>query len=338
VVAVRTSDTGPHGRSLADGGVGVEVDTVRRFNRAYTQRIGVLEESYLGGGRPLGPARLLFELGDGPVGVAPLRRRLGLDSGYVSRLLRELERDRLVSLHPDPHDGRRRVARLTRRGRAMWRRLDERSADVAAALLEPLDAPQRAELVASLRTADRLIRASTVRFEPLDAGSEEARHAMATYFAELAERFRGGFDPVAGGAEHDVAAMRPPNGAFVVARSDDVVVGCGGLQRQATDTAEIKRMWILEDWRGLGLGRRLLADLEQRAAGAGYARVVLDTNETLAEAVAMYRRNGYRAIDRYNDNPYAHHWFEKRLTGDASEPAGSPGRRSRTRRAPAATG
>ncbi len=139
---------------------------------------------------------------------------------------------------------------------------------------------------------------------------------MRSYFAELDIRFRDGFDPGAGGAARDAAAMRPPGGAFVVIMAGDRTVGCGGLQRIDDDTVEIKRMWIHPDWRGAGLGRRLLAELERIAADRGSGRVVLDTNEVLTEAVTMYERNGYVAIERYNDNPYAHHWFAKRLSVD----------------------
>lgn len=156
-------------------------------------------------------------------------------------------------------------------------------------------------------------RSVPVELVEVDAGGPEAQRAMRAYFAELDTRFRDGFDPGAGGADSDVAAMRPPAGSFVVITAGDETVGCGGLQRIDDDTAEIKRMWIHPDWRGAGLGRRLLSELERIAADLGRVRVVLDTNEVLTEAVAMYERNGYVAIERYNDNPYAHHWFAKRL-------------------------
>lgn len=291
-----------------------EVAVLRRFNRAYTQRIGVLAESYLGVGRPLGPSRVLFELGRGPVAVLDLRRRLGLDSGYLSRLLRDLEHDRLVTVERDPADGRRRLARLTARGVREWQRLDRRSDDVATSLLAALDARQRADLARALATADLLLRAATVAFEVVDPRTHDAQAAMASYFAELDVRFRGGFDPGAGGAGKDAESMRAPDGAFVVARSDGEVVGCGGVQRVDARTGEIKRMWIHPGLRGAGIGRRMLAELEATARRLGRTRVLLDTNEVLTEAVAMYERSGYRAIERYNDNPYAHHWFEKRLT------------------------
>src|SRR6478609_6077474 len=140
----------------------VDVTVVRRFNRAWTQRVGVLEESYLGTGLPLGASRLLYEIGREPVTVLALRRRLGLDSGYLSRLLRRLEDDGLVRLRPDPGDARRRLVEATARGRRRWLQLEERSERVAQRLVEPLGPGQRARLDEALATAERLVRAATV--------------------------------------------------------------------------------------------------------------------------------------------------------------------------------
>ncbi len=285
---------------------------LRRFNRSFTQRIGVLAESYLDSGRPLGPSRLLFEVGAQGARVSDLRRRLGLDSGYVSRLLRQLEQEDLVSVDTDPEDRRQRIVVLTAAGRREWQRLDRRSDDVARQLVDPLSQRQRAELAAALATADRLLRAATVEIERVDPGSPGARHALQRYFAELDTRFRTGFDPHAGGAD-DVAPMRPPHGAFLVVRSEQATVGCGAVQRVDDDTDEIKRMWIDPEWRGLGLGARLLSTLEATARAHGRRRVVLDTNESLSEAIAMYGRAGYHTTERYNANPYAQRWFAKDL-------------------------
>jgi DNA-binding MarR family transcriptional regulator/predicted GNAT family N-acyltransferase len=292
-----------------------EVTTLRRFNRVYTQRIGVLADSYLDTGRPLGPSRVLFELGAGPARVGDLRRRLDLDSGYLSRLLRQLEQEQLVRLGRDADDGRQRIVRLTARGRREWQRLDHRSEQIAAGLVGPLPPRQRAELAAALATAERLLRAATVTFDVVDPRSDGAQWAMGQYFAELDVRFRHGFDAQLGGADRDAETMIAPGGAFVVVRSESEIVGCGGILCVDDDTAEIKRMWVHAEWRGLGLAGRLLAQLESIARQLGRTRVVLDTNESLAEAIAMYHRFGYAAIERYNDNPYAHHWFAKHLTG-----------------------
>ncbi len=290
--------------------------TLRSFNRSYTQRIGALDDSFLETGRPLAQARLLFEIGPRGASLLTLRQRLGLDSGYLSRILRELERDEFVAVHPDPADRRRRFVTLTMAGLTAWTDLDQRSDRLAAELIEPLTVDQRRQLDDALTTADRLVRAATVTFDVVDPRSDDALDAMTTYFGELDTRFSHGFDP-ADTLMADAPGMRAPAGAFVVARSDHCVVACGGVQRHDAVTGEIKRMWVHPDWRGAGLGRRMLQRLEQAVGDAGYSRVVLDTNDSLTEAITMYERAGYRSIERYNDNPYAKHWFERHL-GDRS--------------------
>ena len=285
---------------------------LRHFNRSYTQRIGALDETFLGMGLPLGSARLLFEIGTEPTPtVHRLRARLGLDSGYLSRLLRSLEEQGLVAVEPDPADRRRRLVRLTARGRRTRRRLDDRSEQLAARLLEPLSERQRSRLGEALATADLLVRAATVQLERIDPTDADARAAVQHYFDELDRRFETGFDP---GAGDDPELYRPPRGTFVVARSDGDPVACGAVQPLGEETAEIKRMWVHADWRGAGLGARMLRRLEDDARHAGYDVVRLDTNSVLTEAIAMYERAGYRQIERYNDNPYARCWFEKLLS------------------------
>ena len=292
-----------------------QAGVVRRFNRSYTQRIGALEDSFLGLGMPLSTVRVLFEIGTQPGTVADLRTRLGLDSGHLSRLLRTLEGRDLVTLAPDPADRRRRLAGLTDRGRALFAELEERSDERARTLLEPLTARQRTRLAAALAEADLLVRAATVTLETVDPLSAPAQQAVGAYFAELDRRFPGGFDAVGQGAK-DAELLAAPHGAFVVAVSDGVPVACGGVQtigEGADRYGEIKRMWVDDAWRGAGLGSRLLRHLESLARDLGHDLVRLDTNDHLTEAVAMYRRAGYLEIDRYNDNPYARHFFEKRL-------------------------
>jgi len=294
-------------------GPGEQTAVLRRFNRTYTQRIGALDESFLGTGRPLGPSRLLFEIGSGDgagATVRELRDRLGLDSGYLSRLLRALETDDLVVVRPDAEDRRRRRVTLSRRGRTAWRRLDERSEELAERLVAPLSERQRERLTEALATADRLVRAATVRLDETAPTDPRAIAAMAAYFAEIGDRF--GFEP--GDAwQQDATSMAAPDGFFVVATSDGEPVACGGVQRLPDGAAEVKRMWVHDDWRGAGLGARLLRHLEDRARARGHAVVRLDTNDTLVEAIAMYERAGYRSIERYNDNEWARCWFEKRL-------------------------
>ena len=160
--------------------------------------------------------------------------------------------------------------------------------------------------------SDDVVRDDVVTFSVVDPRSVAATWAMAQYFAELEERFPGGFDP-GDALEADAQQFERPSGAFVVATLGDETVGCGGVQTIDDGIGEIKRMWVSASVRGRGLGRRLLVELEDRSRALGHHTVRLDTNGTLAEAVAMYRRTGYADIDRYNDNPYADHWFEKPL-------------------------
>jgi DNA-binding MarR family transcriptional regulator len=286
------------------------VAVVRRFNRSYTQRIGALEDSFLGMGMPLGPARLLHEIGTAPATTQALRERLGLDSGYLSRLLRRLEKDGLISVTPDPGDRRRRQVALTEAGEDRWKELERRSDDQARLIVDPLTQRQQERLARALAEADLLVRAATVTFGMVNPSSPVARDVVGRYFAEIGRRF--GFDP-GDEPDKDAKLLVPPTGVFVVAASDGEPVACGGLQTIAPGVGELKRMWVHDDWRGAGLGTRLLRHLEDQARGLGHTLVRLDTNKALTEAIAMYGRAGYRPIDRYNDNPWATHFFEKPL-------------------------
>ena len=145
--------------------------------------------------------------------------------------------------------------------------------------------------------------------EPAD--SADARRCIDAYFRELQGRFEHGFDPGSGG--YAAAAKDAGKSCFLVARRGGQAIGCGELKALDAETGEIKRMWVAPEARGLGLARRLLEALEARARGFGMARVRLDTNRALQEAQALYRKAGYRGIDRYNDNRYADFFFEKEL-------------------------
>src|SRR5262245_20644969 len=142
------------------------VHQVRRFNRVVTERVGALNDHFLGRARPLGEARLLWEIGLDGCEVRLLRSRLGLDSGYLSRLLRSLQAAGLVEVTTGASDRRRRVARLTAAGRRERATLDERSDDLARSLLAPLSTAQRERLVAAMREVERLLVAASVEIRP----------------------------------------------------------------------------------------------------------------------------------------------------------------------------
>ena len=276
------------------------VAQVRAFNRTVTERIGALESSYLARDRPLGASRVLWEIGAG-ADVRDLRVRLGLDSGYLSRLLRSLESEGLVTVDADPDDRRVRTARLTSAGRAERERLDADSDALAAALLGPLSEGQQLRLVQAMGVVERLLTAGLVAVALEDPRSEAAQFCLRSYFAELGTRF--GLDP---------ARTLPHDGALLlVARLRDEPIGCGALK---LETGDIKRMWVAPGARGLGVGRRLLAELEACARAHGLREVRLETNGSLTEAIALYRSSGYVEVEPFNDEPYAHHWFAKRLT------------------------
>ncbi|MEV7402003.1 helix-turn-helix domain-containing GNAT family N-acetyltransferase [Streptomyces sp. NPDC091267] len=291
----------------------MQIDQVRRFNRTVTERVGVLHDHYLGRDRPIGEARLLWEIGEQGNDVRRLRERLALDSGYVSRLLRSLETEGLVTVEPQSQDRRVRTVRLTKTGRAERALLDNRSNELAGSLLEPLNAAQRSRLVAAMAEVDRLLTAATVTLDAVDPDHPDGEQCLRSYFAELQERFEAGFDP-ARSLLPDAGELRPPHGLFLVARLHGEPVGCAGLKLPPGAHAEVKRMWVAPHARRLGLGRRFLAELEAQAARHGFDVLRLDTNKALSAAVGLYYSYGFQEVTAFNDEPYAHHWFEKRIT------------------------
>jgi ribosomal protein S18 acetylase RimI-like enzyme len=290
-----------------------EIQQIRSFNRTVTRRLGILNDKYLGRDRPLVESRLLFEIGATGAAVSALRLRLGLDSGFVSRLLRSLERKGLARTGKrNGSDGRARFARLTRAGSAELRRINALSDDLAQSMLAPLTMSQTQRLISAMSEVDRLLRASSVEVMPADPHGADAQRCLAQYFGEIASRFKGGFDRDAGGAAR-VQDFAAPHGCLLIARLFGEPVGCGAIRTLERGIGEIKRMWVSPEVRGLGLGRRLLEELERAARKRKMRAVRLDTNESLGEAIELYRASGYREIGRFNDNPYAHHWFEKTL-------------------------
>jgi DNA-binding MarR family transcriptional regulator/GNAT superfamily N-acetyltransferase len=288
------------------------IQQVRRFNRLVTRRVGALDHSYLSRGRPLGEARLIFEIGLAGAEVRSLRAALGLDSGYLSRLLRALSAEGLVEVVRGNGDARVRRVALTAKGRAELSAYERLSDELARSILAPLALPERERLLAAMAEVERLLSggAILVALEPAD--SADAVWCLERYFAELVRRFEAGFDPGKGAAV-GAEAMTPPHGWFFLARLDGRPVGCGALVRLSADEGEIKRMWTAPEARSLGVARRIIAAVEAIAREAGVTTLQLDTNRALKEAHALYRKLGFVEIARYNDNPYADHWFEKRL-------------------------
>ena len=164
-----------------------------------------------------------------------------------------------------------------------------------------------------MATVERLLTAGLVDVGIEDPTSPAARFCLESYFKELDARFDTGFDPSCG-SFLDASEITPPAGLLLVARLRGEPVGCGALRFHAAGpVAEIKRMWVAPTARGLGLGRRLLTELEQHARRRGARTVRLDTNKALREAISLYGSAGYVEVERFNDDPYPDHWFEKSL-------------------------
>jgi len=154
--------------------------------------------------------------------------------------------------------------------------------------------------------------ATRVSFAIEDPRSPDAGWCFAQYFAELNMRFDAGFDPALS-ISAEAEELIPPSGMVVIARLRGRAIGCGALKFHEGKPAEVKRMWLATSARGLGVGRRLLGELEHHARQAGVTVLRLETNRALAEAIALYRRSGYAEVNPFNNERYAHHWFEKQL-------------------------
>jgi DNA-binding MarR family transcriptional regulator/GNAT superfamily N-acetyltransferase len=286
------------------------VSRVRRFNRAVTSEVGALDTSFLGRGRPLGAARVLNAIGHGRIDVAELRDYLGLDSGLMSRLLRSLEDEDLIRTMPHPDDARRRIAKLTRAGRHEFNAYEAISNSQAAALLGRHNKPEA--LLAAMDMIASAFGRSRISIEEADPRGDAARYCLGEYYGELSRRFKGGFE-VSLSRDPDATDMISPRGAFFVAMSDGLPLGCVGLKGTGSELAEIKRLWVAPSARGLGVGRRLMDAAENAARNLSVRIVRLDTNSALDEALQLYRSTGWTEIDRFNDDPYPDLFFEKQL-------------------------
>lgn len=287
-----------------------QVARVRRFNRAVTSAVGALDTSFLGRNRPLGAARVLNAIGHGRSDVAEIRDYLGLDSGLMSRLLRSLEDEGLVETEAHHDDARRRVARLTRTGRREFAAYETLSNAQAEGFLAQHS--QREALLAAMDLIASTLTRERIALDEMDPRSEQARHCLGEYYAELGRRFKQGFD-VSRSRDPDAKDMRRPRGTFIVAMSDTLPIGCVGLKGTDHGYAEVKRLWVAPAARGLRLGRRLMDAIEDAARELDIALLRLDTNSALPEAGQLYRTTGWRAIQRYNDDPYPDLFFEKQL-------------------------
>ncbi|CUH77305.1 putative acetyltransferase [Tritonibacter multivorans] len=287
------------------------ISRIRRFNRAVTRETGVLDHSFLGRGRPLGPARVLNAIGAGHSDLEALRRYLGLDKTVLSRYLAGLQKDGLLDLVPAPTDGRRRRAQLTPAGVTEFTAYEALSNTQAQVLLDRHPRPEA--LLAAMDLIASALGRDEVEIAVADPTDPRSVSCLEAYYNELAARFDQGFD-VSLSADPEADDMRPPRGTFLLALSDGLPLGCVGLKGTDKGYGEIKRLWISPAARGMGLARRLMGSVEDAARDLGIGLLRLDTNSALPEAVALYQATGWTEIERFNEDPYPDYFFEKAVT------------------------
>jgi DNA-binding MarR family transcriptional regulator/N-acetylglutamate synthase-like GNAT family acetyltransferase len=297
------------------------VAAVRRFNRFYTRRIGVLQKGLLQSPFSLAEARVLYELAqrDQPT-AAELGKELGLDAGYLSRMLHGFQRRGLIAKRRSATDGRQSHMALTADGRAAFDLLDAAARDQIGALLGELPAGGRSRLLQAMRTIETLLGAASDprvpyilrSHQPGDLGWIVHRHGalyaeeygfdeeFEALVAEIVARF---------GRGHDVRRER-----CWIAERDGASVGSVLLVRQSDEVAKLRLLLVEPAARGLGIGRHLVEECERFARRAGYRRITLWTNSVLGAARRVYEKAGYRLVHQE-----AHHSFGQDLIGETWE-------------------
>ncbi len=277
------------------------IEIMREFNRTVTRSIGIFNRQYLGRPRPLAASRLIYEIGTEGAEVRTLRDRLGVDSGYMSRLLRTLEKESLIKTEPSPKDRRIRQVQLTEAGIIELQELNRLSDLEMTELLTKLPEKKQQILTGAMKKVEQLLETAAVQLIRVKESDPRAQKSLESYYSELSDRFGMHFDP-----------GQMENGIFFIADLHGATVGCGAVVMYP-DFAEVKRMWVASSCRGRGIASKILGQLEAEAFRAGKKTVRLDTNDNLNEAKAMYRGYGYHEIERYNDNPFAQHFYEKAI-------------------------
>ncbi len=292
--------------------------SVRRFTRFYTRRMGVLEEGLLGSGLTLAEARVLYELATREAPTASeIATDLGLDPGYLSRILRRFGERGLVERAPAAGDARRRELRLTALGRETFAPLDRRSRDEVAALLSRLSEVEQHRLVAAMATIEALLGRQTPEpptyqlrpHRPGDMGWIVHRHG-ALYAQEYGwdETFEALIAEIAAGF---VKNFDPKGERCWIAEKDGEIVGSVLLVRLDAETAKLRLLYVEPKVRGLGIGRRFVAEAIAFARAAGYRRITLWTNDVLHAARRLYTEAGFRLIQEER-----HRSFGQDLVGE----------------------
>jgi DNA-binding MarR family transcriptional regulator/predicted N-acetyltransferase YhbS len=290
-----------------------EVLALRRFNRLYTRRIGVLEEGLLGSDFSLTEARLIYEIGTRELPTASaLAKDLGLDPGYVSRTLAGLARRGLIARARSSADGRQSLLTLTATGQTSLATLDARSNAAMAALLSLLRESERRQLVTALARVARLLGEPSLDRElflirphrPGDMGWIVQRHAE-LYAEELG--WDGSFEAfVADIAAYFVKRFDAARDCCWMAERDGATVGSVCLVHVSADIAKLRLLLVEPSARGLGIGRRLVAECIAFARRAGYRTITLWTNDVLVAARRTYESVGFRLVAEESYHRFGH--------------------------------
>jgi len=281
------------------------VEAIRRFNRLYTQRIGVLHEDYLHSPLSLSQVRVLYEAHrDPPPAAVELARDLDLDAAYLSRVLKGFERAGLVRRAASRGDGRKSLVSLTAKGRRTLAALQDRSRAEVAALLAPLPPAGQERLVAAMRAIEEVLGANPARtssyvlrpHQPGDMGWVVAQHGR--YYADEYGWDIGFEAHVAGIVQHFVEHFDPARERCWIAERDGQIVGSVFLVKKSATVAKLRLLIVDPSARGLGIGRRLVAECSRFARQAGYRKITLWTNSILDAARHTYETAGYRLVHR----------------------------------------
>lgn len=296
------------------------IGAVRRFNRFYTRQIGLLRDGMVDTRFSLTEARVLYELGQAPESTATaIAAALGLDHGYLSRLLGGFAEAGLITRKPSPEDGRQTLLALSAKGRATFQKLDRGSHNLVGALLETMAEPRQQQMVEAMQTIERCLAPDaappTIVLRPHRAGDMGwVLESHATHYA-AEQGWGAGFEALVAGIvaqflrEFDAARER-----CWIAEMDGARVGSVFLVKGGDEVAKLRLLLVEPQARGLGLGRRLVDECIRFAREARYRRITLWTQSILTDARRIYERAGFRLV---REEP--HHSFGHDLIGETWE-------------------
>lgn len=293
-----------------------QAEVVRQFNRFYTVHLGLLRGRYLDTDYSLSESRMMYELSQSPGCTANhLRTKLGLDAGYMSRMVRSLTERGLVEGVRSAQDKRATLLSLTANGQAVIADINHRASSETVRMLDQLGEAQRAELLAAMSKVREILSPPSIHLVRATAAQlNDARHLLYEYFDVIGVVLRD-----------DDAAIRAflddASSAMWIAYVDGAPAGCVAMRPlpdvDATGAGggavECKRLYVADRYRRRGLSQALMRALEDHAAQAGHTAVYLDTKDDLHAAIRLYDQLGYERCERYNDNPQATIFMRKRL-------------------------